>query len=83
MLVVLIGSSCQKDVNLEVIQLVERTAMPQPTAAGTSFVYGDNIYLFGGRDNFGTNHNDLWVYNTKKRYERGKQNDKDNSNQKL
>ena len=64
MLVVLIGSSCQKDVNLDVIQLVERTAMPQPTAAGTSFVYGDNIYLFGGRDNFGTNHNDLWVYNT-------------------
>ena len=64
LLVVLIGSSCQKDVNLEVIQLVERTAMPQPTAAGTSFVYGDNIYLFGGRDNFGTNHNDLWVYNT-------------------
>ena len=64
MLVVLTGSSCQKDVNLDVIQLVERTAMPQPTAAGTSFVYGDNIYLFGGRDNFGTNHNDLWVYNT-------------------
>ena len=64
MLILLLSSSCQKDVNLEAVRLVERAAMPQPTAAGACFVYEDNIYLFGGRDSFSTNHNDLWAYST-------------------
>ena len=60
----LLGSSCQKDVELDAIRLVECPANPSPVAAGTSFVHGDNIYLFGGRDNTGTYQNHLWCYNT-------------------
>ena len=64
LLILLLITSCQNDVNLEAIPLVECAPMPQPVAAAVCFVHNDNIYIWGGRDNFRTNHNDLWAYNT-------------------
>lgn len=60
----LLGSSCQKDVELDAIHLVECPAMPNPVVAGACFVHSDKIYIFGGRDNAGTSQNHLWCYNT-------------------
>ena len=59
LLILLLITSCQNDVNLEAIPLVECAPLPQPVAAAVCFVHNDNIYIWGGRDNFGTNHNDF------------------------
>ena len=61
---ILLGQSCQKDVELNAIRLTGSAAMPIPVASTTCFVHEDDIYLFGGRDNQGIHHNDIWKYNT-------------------
>ena len=62
LLVGLIGVSCQRDVELKPIDLIECSSMPEPVAAGCSFAYAGEVYIFGGRTNDGVRTNRLWKY---------------------
>ena len=63
-LIVLLGSSCQKEAELPSIQLVECSPMPEPVAAGCSFAYNKHIYILGGRNEEGKYSNHLWRFAT-------------------
>lgn len=65
LVIALLCSSCQKEVELDTVRLVECAPMPHPVAASTWFVYENYIYLYGGRNEYGSSQNDLWEYNTK------------------
>lgn len=55
--------SCEHEVTLNPINLVTCASMPHPVAAGACFVYNNEAYVFGGRDNRGSYTNNMWRYN--------------------
>lgn len=58
----MLSMSCQQEVPLEQVQVMECAPMPDPVVASCYAVYGDELYLFGGRTNAGTYSNAFWKY---------------------
>lgn len=64
LLMILVGTSCHKDIELPLITMDECAPMPEAIAAGSCFAHNNSVYLFGGRNKAGIYSNQLWEYNT-------------------
>ena len=60
-LVAFLCFACTQEPEMQVT-LHECVPFPSPRASATSFVVGDQVFVFAGRDSAGTALNDLWRY---------------------
>lgn len=61
-MLVLLGISCQKNIDLPPVGLIECSPMPNALVAGCHVAFDNAIYLFGGRKSDEKFSNEIWKY---------------------
>ena len=61
-MLILLGISCQTNIDLPPIRLIECQPMPDAMVSGCHAVFNNEIYIFGGRKSNDTYSNEIWKY---------------------